>query len=100
MFGRLKSPSLNLLLVILLCVWGVIAGAVLLAAQESAPPSQPAAQGYPVTVEGHEVLQVYVALGPVSAHDRAQKASDRLRKLVYTPSADLGAINIVESEYG
>ncbi len=100
MVRRAKSSGIKLFLATLLCVLAMTASSVLLTAQQSAPSSPPATQGYPVTVEGHEVLQVYVALGPVSAHDRAQKVSDRLRKLVYTPSADLAAITIVESEYG
>jgi small-conductance mechanosensitive channel len=100
MVRRVKSCGIKLFLATLSCVLAMTASSGLLTAQQSPPSSQPATQGYPVTVEGHEVLQVYVAFGPISAHDRAQKVSDRLRKLVYTPSADLAAINIVDSEYG
>jgi hypothetical protein len=91
MVRRSKSSGLNLFLTILLCVLAVMASSVLLTAQQSAPVSHPEAQGYPVTVEGHEAFQIYVAFGPVSAHDRAEKVSERIRKLVYTPSAYLVA---------
>ena len=100
MVRRLKSSGLNLFLTILLCVLAVTASSVLLTAQQSAPPSDQPNQGYPVTVEGHEVFQIYEAYGPISAHDRAEKVSERLGKLVYTPSADLAAITTNDSEYG
>ena len=38
--------------------------------------------------------------GPFSAHDRAQRVSERLRNLVFTPSADVAAITTFESDYG
>src|SRR5271169_2309646 len=89
---RLKSLSLKRCLKIVLCICIALASSVLLQGQQSAPPSPPAAQGYPVTVEGHEAFQIFEPLGPISAHDRAQRASARLEKLVYTPGADLTAI--------
>src|SRR5271169_6574312 len=82
------SQAKNLLSTVLLCVLAIMAGSVFLEGQESTPPSPPAAQGYPVTVEGHEVFLIYETFGPISAHDRAEKVSERLGKLVYTPSAD------------
>src|SRR5271165_3058285 len=97
---RLKSLSLKRCLKIVLCICIALASSVLLQGQQSAPSSPPAAQGYPVTVEGHEVFQIYVAFGPISASDRAEKVSDRLKKLVYTPDADLAAITVAESDYG
>jgi len=100
MFRPPKSRRLNLFATVPLCVLAVIASSILLTAQQSAPPSPPAAQGYPVTVEGHEVFQIYEAFGPVSAHERAAKVSERLQKLVYTPSADVAAITTSESDYG
>ncbi len=51
-------------------------------------------------VEGHEAFQIFEPLGPISAHDRAERASDRLTKLVYTPGADLAAIAPSDSDYG
>jgi len=101
MFGPPKSRRQNLFATILPCVLAVIASSIPLTAQQSAPPpSPPAAQGYPVTVEGHEVFQIYEAFGPVSAHDRAEKVSERIEKLVYTPSADVAAITTSETDYG
>jgi small-conductance mechanosensitive channel len=94
------SQSKNLLSTILLSVLAVMSGAVLLQGQQTAPPPPPATQGYPVTVEGHEVFQIFEPIGPISAHDRAERASDRLAKLVYTPGADLAAIAPSDSDYG
>ena len=71
-----------------------------LTAQQSAPLSEEANQGYPVTVEGHEVFRIYEAFGPVSAQDRAEKVSERLGKLVYTPGVDVAAVTTNDSEYG
>jgi len=94
------SQSKNLLFTRFLCVLAIMAGAACLEGQQPAPPSPPTAQGYPVTVEGHEVFRIYEAFGPISAQDRAEKVSERLSKLVYTPSADLSAITENDSEYG
>src|SRR5271165_5647556 len=95
-----KSLSLALCLNIALCIFITVAISVLLQGQQPASPPAPPVHGYPVTVEGHEVFQIYEAFGPVSAHDRAEKVSERLGKLVYTPSADLTAITTNDSEYG
>ena len=100
MFRRSKSSSLTLVLAILSGVLAAMASSVPLTAQQSAPPSEQASQGYPVTVEGHEVFTIYEAFGPVSAQDRAEKVSERLGKLVYTPSADVAAVTTNDSEYG
>jgi small-conductance mechanosensitive channel len=98
---RCSQPSgRNLFTAVLLCVCVVVGSSLLLQAQQSTPPAPPAAQGYAVTVEGHEVYQIYLAYGPFSAHDRAQRVSERLRKLVFTPSADVAAITTFESDYG
>ncbi|MGO9519754.1 MAG: mechanosensitive ion channel family protein [Candidatus Korobacteraceae bacterium] len=100
MFRQSKSSGLNLLLTILLCVSALMAGAVLLQGQQPAPSSGQEAHGYPVTVEGHEVFEIYEAFGPIPAHDRAETVSERLEKLVFTPGADLAAITTNDSEYG
>ncbi len=97
---RPNSSGLNLFVTMLLCVLAGMASSVLLSAQQPAPPSDQANPGYPVTVEGHEVFKVNEGLGPFSAQERAQRVSDRLTKLVYTPSADLTAITTSESDYG
>ncbi len=100
MFRRSKSSSLTLVLAILSGVLAAMASSVPLTAQQSAPPSEEAKPGYPVTVEGHEVFRIYEAFGPVTAQDRAEKVSERLGKLVYTPGAAPEAITTNDSEYG
>src|SRR5271157_270922 len=100
MVRRSKSSGLNLFLTILLRVLAVMASSVLLTAQQSTPSSDQANQGYPVTVEGHEIFKVYERLGPFTAQERAQRVSERLTKLVYTPGADVGAVTTAESDYG
>src|SRR5208282_2410612 len=86
-FRRLKSFGLNLFLATLLCVCVVMAIPLLLEGQHPTPPSEKDTQGYPVTVEGHEAFEIFEPLGPISAHERAQRASERIAKLVYTPGA-------------
>ena len=100
MVRRSKSSGLNLSLTILLCVFTGMASSVRLTAQQSGPSFDRANPGYPVTVEGHEVFKVYERLGPFLPEERAQRVSERLTKLVYTPSADVGAITTAESDYG
>ena len=100
MVSRSKSSGLNLFLTILLCVLAMMASSVLLTAQQSAPSSDQANQGYPVTVAGHEIFKVYERLGPFLPEERAQRVSERLNKLVYTPGADVAAITTAESDYG
>ena len=100
MLRRSPSSGRNLFTAVLLCLCVVVGSSLLLQAQQSTPPAPPAAQGYPVTLEGHEVYQIYLAYGPISAHDRAQRTSERLRKLAYTPNADIAAITTFEADYG
>ena len=100
MFHPLRSSRLNLLFATLLCLLAAMGGSVLLTAQQASPAPEQANPAYPVTVEGHEVFQVNEGLGPFSAQERAQRISERLTKLVYTPSADLTAITTSESDYG
>jgi small-conductance mechanosensitive channel len=56
--------------------------------------------GYPVTVEGQEVLRIYEGIGSFTAQDRAQAASERFEKLIYAPAADLANIAAGDSAYG
>jgi small-conductance mechanosensitive channel len=101
---RSKSLSLKfcleICLKIVLCICIAIASSALLESQQPVPPYGEEAHGYPVTVEGHEAFQIFEPLGPISARDRAEKASERLTKLVYTPSADVAAIAPSDSDYG
>ena len=100
MFLRSQSSHRSPLVAVLLLVGVVVASSLLLKAQSPTTPSNQAEQGYPVTIEGHEVLRIYEPVGPFSAHDRAQKTSERLEKLVYAPGADLSAITTSDSDYG
>ena len=68
------------------------------AAEHDAPAPEP--EGFPVTVEGHEVFKVYEALGPISAHERAQRISARLLKLAYDPSANPDDLRTNVTDYG
>lgn len=56
--------------------------------------------GYPVSVEGHEVLRIYEGIGSFTAQDRARAASERFDKLIYAPAADLANIKSSDSPYG
>ena len=95
-----NHPVLNLSLCDAALSAGSNGGSVLLTAQQASPAPDEANPGYAVTVEGHEVFRVNEGLGPFSAQERAQRISERLTKLVYTPSADLTAITTSESDYG
>lgn len=78
----------------------LLASAIALSAQQS--PSSPGQSdaGYPVTVEGREILRIYEGIGTLSAQDRAQSASDRFSKLIYAPAADIASITTASSTYG
>lgn len=94
MSDRRRSLRNPLLVVALLCSWSLLASA-----QESAPSPNPPEQGYPVTVEGHEVFRIFEPVGPFSASDRAEKVSERLRKLAYAPNADVADLKANPSDY-
>lgn len=97
-----KFPRLSTILVVaLLCLIAALAGPVRMPAQSSATTAQLAAQpGYPVTVEGYEILRIYTGLGSFSARDRAQAVDERLRKLIYVPDADLANLTVESSPFG
>jgi small-conductance mechanosensitive channel len=56
--------------------------------------------GYPVTLEGREILRIYEGIGSFTAQDRAQAASERFDKLIYAPAADLANLTAGDSAYG
>jgi small-conductance mechanosensitive channel len=92
-------PKLVLALVVLLasCL------AVILSAAQDQPASQSFASqssGYPVDVDGREVIRIYESVGSFSAQERADAISSRLQKLVNDPAADLNAIRIVDTTFG
>lgn len=53
----------------------------LLAFQTAAPASD---NGYPVTIEGHTLLNVYEGLGSFTAQERARRGSEVLHRLVFS----------------
>lgn len=67
---------------------------------QSAPNEAPENPGYSVTIEGNEVLRIYEGIGSFTAQDRAEGASERLRKLIYTPGLDVAKITAADSQYG
>lgn len=78
-----------------------------LAVIPSAAQDQPASQtapaqnsGYPVNVDGREVLRVFESVGSFSAQERADAISARLQKLVNDPAADLNQIKVVDTTFG
>ncbi|HKD85007.1 MAG TPA: mechanosensitive ion channel family protein [Terriglobales bacterium] len=72
--------------------------ASLLAQPETQAKEEP--QGYPVKVEGTEIFRIYEGIGNFSAGDRAAGASDRFRKLIYSPQTNLANIVVADSPYG
>jgi small-conductance mechanosensitive channel len=78
----------------------LLGSSTLFQGQEPAPSPDHAGKGSPVTVEGREVFEIFETFGPLSAQERADKATDRLGKLAYTPGVDLGALTAVDSDYG
>ena len=96
MLRRTNPSRRNFLFALVLCYF-----CLTVYGQQPAPAVNPQQeQGYPVTVEGHEVFTIYDGVGPFSAQDRAQKVSERLSKLTFTRNADLANITTSESEYG
>jgi small-conductance mechanosensitive channel len=78
--------------------------AVILSAAQDQPasPSSTSAEspGYPVDVDGREVLRIFESVGSFSAQERADAISVRLQKLVNDPVADLNQIKIVDTTFG
>lgn len=74
----------------------------------SAAQEQPAAQssntaqdsGYPVDVDGREVIRIFESVGSFTAKDRAEAISERLQKLVNNPAADLNQVKVVDTTFG
>ena len=91
---------LKLLLAALLFAWFVSTPRLL--AQAAPQEAQPIAgnPGYPVNVDGQELLRIFESVGSVSAEERAEGISRRLQKLVNDPSADLSQIKVVDTTFG
>jgi hypothetical protein len=71
-----------------------------LAAQAASPEPDQAAQGYPVNVDGREILRIFENVGSFSAQERAQAVANRLQALVNDPTIDLDQIAVVDSPFG
>lgn len=71
-----------------------------LAAQAPSPEPDQATQGYPVNVDGREILRIFENVGSFSAQERAQAVANRLQALVNDPTIDLDQIAVVDSPFG
>jgi small-conductance mechanosensitive channel len=71
-----------------------------LAAQAASPEPDQATQGYPVNVDGREILRIFENVGSFSAQERAQAVANRLQTLVNDPTIDLDQIAVVDSPFG
>lgn len=71
-----------------------------LAAQAASPEPDQATQGYPVNVDGREILRIFENVGSFSARERAQAVANRLQALVNDPTIDLDQIAVVDSPFG
>ncbi len=97
---RWSARSLNsLVLTVVICTSCILATARL-AAQAASPESSQATQGYPVDVDGREILRIFESVGSFSAQKRAQAIADRLQSLVNDPTIDLDEIKVVDSPFG
>ncbi len=97
---RWSTRSLNsLVLTVVICTSCILATARL-AAQAASPESGQATQGYPVDVDGREILRIFESVGSFSAQKRAQAIADRLQSLVNDPTIDLDEIKVVDSPFG
>ena len=91
-----KRTSLSTLVAagVLLCV---LVAPVLRAQEAVVPEAQKT--GYPVTVQGEEVLRIFEGLGSFSAEQRAVAMTERLNQLISAKS-DLAKITTTDSPYG
>src|SRR5690242_4672382 len=67
------------------------------AVAQSTTATSPPTEGYPVDIDGKEILRIYEGVGSFTARDRAEAVSDRLQKLVKDTSVDVGNIEISDS---
>jgi small-conductance mechanosensitive channel len=98
MVGLAARGSKKLVLAVVLLA--SVATGTHLAAQQTTPEPDASSQGYPVDVDGLEILRIYEGVGSFSAQDRAAKVAGRLQKLVDDPTADVGQITIADSPFG
>lgn len=68
-------------------------------AQQASPTPSETPVGYPVTVEGTQVFLIYEGIGSVTAEQRAEAVSERIRKLIYS-NDDLSQVKGADSPYG
>lgn len=91
------------------CAARILAGCLLLTlclttglvtAQSTSSSPAPANEGYPVDVDGKEVLRIYDGVGSFTASDRADAVADRLQRLVLDPRIDVNDIKVADSPFG
>ena len=90
------------------CAARILAGCLLLtlclttglvSAQSTSSSPTPANEGYPVDVDGKEVLRIYDGVGSFTASDRADAVADRLQRLVLDPRIDVNDIKVADSPF-
>src|SRR4051812_27603246 len=69
-------------------------------AQTSPPASVQPQDGYPVAIDGREILRIYDGVGSFTARDRAEAVGDRLQKLAKDPRVDVNNIKVADSPFG
>jgi small-conductance mechanosensitive channel len=82
---------------VIACLLFFLLATIALHAQQPQAAQNP---GYPVTLEGQEVLRIYEGIGSFTPEERARAASQRLRGLIFAPAANIAAITTADSNYG
>ncbi len=95
-----SSRSFNWAVLALLIAASCFFATTRLKAQAASPQSDRHATGYPVDVDGREILRIFENVGSFSAQDRAQAVAKRLQSLVNDPAIDLDQIKVVDSPFG
>lgn len=97
---RWNTRSFNRVVLAVLIVASCLFIAPRLRAQATSPQPDLHEAGYPVDVDGREILRIFESVGSFSARERAQSIADRLQALVNDPTIDLDQIKVVDSQVG
>ncbi len=94
---RWNTRSFNRVVLAVLIVASWLFAAPRLKAQTTPPQPDQHEAGFPVDVDGREILRIFESVGSFSAQERAQAIADRLQALVNDPTIDLDQIRVVDS---